>query len=40
MPQPKKKKDFSRFVVERRHLLYIDSRDRDATIYTEPNYYK
>lgn len=40
LPQPKKKKQFSRFVVERRHLLYIDSRDRDATIYTEPNYYK
>ena len=40
LPQPKRKKEFARFVVERRHLLYIDSRDRDATIYTEPNFYK
>jgi len=40
LPQPKKKKGFARFVVERRHLIYIDSRDRDATIYTEPNFYK
>jgi len=37
---PKQKKEFQRFVVEKRHLVYIDSRDRDATIYTEPNYYK
>ena len=40
LPQPKKKKEFARFVVERRHLVYIDSRDRDATLYTEPNFYK
>lgn len=39
-PPKQKKKDFSRFVVEKRHLLYIDSRDRDTTKYTEPNYYK
>ena len=32
--------DFKRFVVERRNLLYIDSRDRNKLIYTEPNYYK
>lgn len=37
---PNKKKDFKRFVIEKRHLLYIDSRDRDKLIYTEPNYYK
>jgi len=33
-------KNFERFVIERRHLVYIDSRDRDTLIYTEPNYYK
>ena len=37
---PKKQKDFKRFVIDRRQLIYIDSRDRDKTIYTEPNYYK
>ena len=37
---PNKKKDFKRFVIEKRHLIYIDSRDRQKTIYTEPNFYK
>jgi len=32
--------EFKRFIVERRNLIYIDSRDRDKLIYTEPNYYK
>jgi hypothetical protein len=40
LPPKKKEGTFERFVVERRHLIYIDSRDRDATLYTEPNYYK
>ena len=37
---PQKHKDFKRFVIEKRHLIYIDSRDRQKTIYTEPNFYK
>ena len=29
-----------RFTQEKRHLVYIDSRNRDKTLYSEQNYYK
>jgi hypothetical protein len=39
IPQPMIQNN-KRFVIEKRHLIYIDSRDRDTSVYTEPNSYK
>lgn len=32
--------DLNRFTLEKRYLLYVDSRNRDKTLYSEPNNYK